>query len=147
MNKDYADYLLKYSQETYNELAESFAKTRKGFWSDLNFLMDYIKPGQRLLDLGCGNGRLFGVIKDKNVKYIGVDNSEGLLLEAHKQFPGHKEKFIKADALNLPFKDNEFDLIVSIAVLQHIPSKNYRIQFLQQCLRTLDKNGKLILTV
>ncbi len=113
----------------------------------MNFLIEEVKEGQRVLDLGCGNGRLFNVLKNKNIKYIGVDNSEGLLMEAHNQFPEDREKFVKADALNLPFRENEFDVILSIAVLQHIPSKQYRIKFLQECLRTLDKNGKLMLTV
>ncbi len=49
--------------------------------------------------------------------------------------------------MNLPFKNDEFDRIVSVAVLQHIPSAAYRQQFLKECLRTLKKDGKLILTV
>ena len=147
MKKDYADYLLKYSQEIYNNIAFEFSKTRQGFWGDLNFILDYIKDGQKILDLGCGNGRLLNVLKSKKIDYIGVDNSEKLLLEAQKQYPEYQQKFWKADALHLPFIDNEFDRIISIAVLQHIPSKAYRVQFLKECLRTLDQDGKLILTV
>lgn len=147
MKKTYADYLLKHSKEFYEKVAVSFSKTRFGFWSDLNFLIDYIDSGDKVLDLGCGNGRLFDVLKDKKVEYIGVDNSYKLLLEARKLHAENQYRFIEADALNLPFKDNEFDKIVSIAVLQHIPSYNYRILFLKECLRTLKKGGKLILTV
>jgi cyclopropane fatty-acyl-phospholipid synthase-like methyltransferase len=55
--------------------------------------MEYILPGQKVLDLGCGNGRLFKILKNKNVKYVGVDNSEKLLLEAQKQYSEDKEKF------------------------------------------------------
>jgi ubiquinone/menaquinone biosynthesis C-methylase UbiE len=47
----------------------------------------------------------------------------------------------------LPFIDDEFDTIMSIAVLQHIPSKAYRIKFLKECLRVLKKDGKIVLTV
>ncbi len=146
MKKDYADYLLKYSQEVHDNIAFEFSKTRQGFWNDLNFLMEYIEPNQKVLDLGCGNGRLFKILKNRNIKYIGIDNSEKLLLEAQKQYPEDREKFWKADALDLPFMDNEFDRIVSIAVLQHIPSKEYRIKFLRESLRVLNIEGKLILT-
>ena len=147
MKKDYADYLLKYSMEVYDDIAVQFSKTRNGFWSDLNFLIDYAKSGLKILDLGCGNGRLLNALKDKEVQYVGVDNSEKLLSEAQKNYPEYKDKFWKADALNLPFAENEFDMIYSIAVLQHIPSKEYRMKFLKECLRTLKKDGKLVLTV
>jgi ubiquinone/menaquinone biosynthesis C-methylase UbiE len=55
--------------------------------------MEYIESNQKVLDLGCGNGRLFKILKNKNIKYIGVDNSEMLLLEAQKQYPEDREKF------------------------------------------------------
>jgi len=110
-------------------------------------LIDYAKSGLKILDLGCGNGRLLNALKDKEVEYVGVDNSEKLLSEAQKNYPEYKDKFWKADALNLPFAENEFDMIYSIAVLQHIPSKEYRMKFLKECLRTLKKDGKLVLTV
>jgi ubiquinone/menaquinone biosynthesis C-methylase UbiE len=110
-------------------------------------LIDFVDSGDKILDLGCGNGRLFDVLKDKDVEYIGIDNSPKLLAEARELHAEDQYRFIEADALNLPFKDNEFDKIISIAVLQHIPSYNYRVLFLKECLRTLKKGGKLILTV
>ncbi len=147
MKKDYADYLLKYSQEVYDNIAFGFSKTRQGFWSDLNFITNYIENDQKILDLGCGNGRLLNILQNKKIEYIGIDNSEKLLIQAQQQYPDFREKFLKADALNLPFIDDEFDRIISIAVLQHIPSKAYRIKFLEEAFRTLKKEGKLVLTV
>ncbi len=147
MKKDYADYLLNYNREVYNDMAVEFSKTRQWFWDDLNFLLEYIKEGEKVLDLGCGNGRLLKALKEKQVQYLGVDNSEELLLQAQASFPDEKSFFLKADALNLPLKDNEFDKVMSIAVLQHIPSKEYRLKFLKECLRVLKPDGKLILTV
>jgi len=59
----------------------------------LNFLNQYIENHQKILDLGCGNGRLLNFLKNKKIEYIGVDNSEKLLLEAQKQYPEYKQKF------------------------------------------------------
>jgi len=55
--------------------------------------MEYIEPGQKVLDLGCGNGRLLNALKDKKIDYIGVDNSEKLLLEAQTLYPEYQQRF------------------------------------------------------
>lgn len=54
--------------------------------------------------------------------------------------------FSVADALNLPFQNSKFDLIYSIAVMQHIPGKEYRLKFLSECKRVLKDNGKVVIT-
>ncbi len=55
--------------------------------------MAEIVDGQKVLDLGCGNGRLLNVLQNKNIDYIGVDNSENLLLNAQNAYPVLKDKF------------------------------------------------------
>ena len=115
-------------------------------WPEMKFLVDdYIMAGEKILDLGCGNGRLFEFLKNKKVDYIGIDSSEKLIETAKKKFP--KAKFQRADALNLPFPNNFFDKIYSIAVLHHIPSEEFRLQFLREAKRVLKPEGLLILTV
>ena len=50
------------------------------------------------------------------------------------------------DALTLPFPDERFDTVVSFAVLHHIPSRAYRIQFLREAARVTKPKGMIILT-
>ena len=128
-------------------MAETFSKTRKENWNELKFLPEYIKNGQKILDLGCGNGRLYQLFQDKEIEYLGVDNSEELIKIARERF--NKPKFILADALELGthFPKNEFDIIVSIAFLHHIPSKELRLKILKDCFSLLKPNGVLIFTV
>ena len=115
-------------------------------WPEMKFLVDdYTIAGEKILDLGCGNGRLLEFLKDKKIDYIGVDFSEKLITAAKKKFP--KARFQRADALNLPFPKNFFDKIYSIAVLHHIPSEEFRLQFLKEAKRILKPEGLLILTV
>jgi len=115
-------------------------------WPEIKFLVtDYVKEGEKILDLGCGNGRLFEFLKDKNIDYIGVDFSEKLISIAKKRFP--KAKFEVADAFNLPFSKDTFDKVYSIAVLHHIPSEDFRIIFLEEIRRVLKPGELLILTV
>jgi ubiquinone/menaquinone biosynthesis C-methylase UbiE len=146
MDKDYAQYLLKKTTQDYNLIADDFSRAREHIWEEMRFLFDdFLIPGERVLDLGCGNGRFYQVMKDKNIDYTGVDISEKLIEIAKKRFP--KAKFQVTDALNLPFPDNYFDKVYSVAVLQHIPSQEFRLQFLKEAKRVLRPKGILILTV
>lgn len=147
MKKAYADYLVKKTKEDYNLIAEQFSNTRHFFWKDLMPLIEYTTIGDKVLDLGCGNGRLFSVLKDKDADYFGVDSSEKLIEIAQKKYPEIKERFFLANALNLPFSENYFNKIYSIAVFHHIPSQKLRIKFLQEANRVLKPGGYLILTV
>jgi SAM-dependent methyltransferase len=146
MDKEYTEYLLNKTREDYNLIADEFSRTRQNIWPEIKFLLDkYLFSGEKVLDLGCGNGRYFEYLKEKNVDYFGVDNSDKLIELAKNRYPG--VNFQIADAFNLPFSDNFFDKIVSIAVLHHIPSEELRIKFLKELKRVLKPGGILILTV
>lgn len=143
MNREYAEYLLRKTKDDYNLIAEDYARTRHFTW-DIENLAQYLSSGDKILDLGCGNGRLIEILKDKNIDYFGIDFSEKLIETAREDYP--EAKFQVADALNLPFPENFFDKVISIRVLPHIPSKEFRLQFLREVKRILRPEGLLILT-
>jgi len=146
MKEKYANEIIEMSRRGYEEIAKDFDATRKVFWQELYFLGDYIKDGDNVLDVGCGNGRFLEVIRGKVFQYTGIDNSESLISYA-KEWHGDKGKFVCTNALDLPFKDESFDKIVSFGVLHHIPSKKLRKQFLNEAHRALKKDGLMIITV
>ncbi len=146
MDKEYAKHLLEKTREDYNLIAEEFSRTRSSIWPETKFLLDkYLSSNEKILDLGCGNGRYFEYLKEKNADYFGVDNSKKLIDLAKIRYP--KANFHLADALNLPFPDNFFDKVMSIATFHHIPSEELRINFLNEIKRVLKTEGILILTV
>jgi len=108
-------------------------------------LAKYILSREKVLDLGCGNGRLLQIFKDIDIDYTGIDGSQKLIEIAQKTYPN--ARFRVADALNLPFPNNYFDKVYSVAVLHHIPSKELRLRFMSEAKRVLKKEGLLILTV
>jgi len=140
-----AKQILNDNKKLWNNIATDFSHTRNYVWEYIRNLTDYAKPGMKILDLGCGNGRLYEIFKDKNIDYIGIDISEKLIRLAQTKYP--ETQFLVGDGLDLPFKDNSFDVVYSIAVFHHIPSQALRIQFLKEAKRVLKKDGKIILTV
>lgn len=145
MKDELAQKIMRNSAEGYDKIAKSFSDSRDVFWQELEFVKDFIKEGDDILDLGCGNARFFKFIKDKNIKYTGVDASKKLLGIAKEKY-NDRAKFVHANAVNIPLKNNSFDVVVSFSVLHHIPSRKLQQKFLQEAQRVLKNEGLLILT-
>jgi len=146
MKQDYANYILQENRKNYNLIARNFSGTREYPREEIRFLFErYLKPNDRILDLGCGNGRYYPFCRDKKARYTGIDNSQELIKEAKRKHP--EAQFITADAFSLPFAESYFDAVFSIAVFHHIPSKKLRLKFLCEAKRVLKLNGFLVLTV
>lgn len=145
MKQVLAKKILQQTQETYNAIAYDFSNTRNYIWQDILPLLDYSRKGAKVLDLGCGNGRLFEALKEKQVDYTGVDNSKELLKIAQQKYP--QANFQLVNGISLPFKDKTFDIIYCVAVLHHIPSKRLRKDFLLEAKRVLRPNGLMVATV
>ena len=95
----------------YNNFAQEFSSTRQHLWDDLKPLAKYTRNGDKVLDLGCGNGRLYQLFTDKSIHYVGLDQSEELIKKAQEKFP--EVDFSVGDMLELPFPDDRFDIIYS----------------------------------
>jgi 2-polyprenyl-3-methyl-5-hydroxy-6-metoxy-1,4-benzoquinol methylase len=72
-----------------------------------------------VLDVGCGSGRLFPLYRQLQVsKVLGVDIAASALAIAEREHPGVPTRCVRLQELSLA--DDEFDLIISNRVLQHI---------------------------
>ncbi len=144
MNQKYATYLLEKNQSDYNKIAIDFAKKREWISSDIVVLERYTQKGDKVLDLGCGSGRLQEVFNRK-IDYYGIDVSEELIKIARENYPG--TKFLISSPLSFPFQNNFFDKIFCLSVLHHIPSKKFRKDFIKEIKRILRPGGEAIITV
>lgn len=110
-------------------------------WRSVEALsFDQVEFQSPVLDLGCGFGEFAGVVF--NQMEMGVDvNKEDL----KKAILGKKHKKLKyADARNLPFKDNSYNTVVSVSVMEHIEGAD---KVIKEVHRVLKKNGKFVFTV
>ncbi len=138
--------LLELVKRNYNEIAANFDATRKKeIWPEIRKIAADVKEGASVLDVGCGNGRLLEVFKDKKINYLGFDNSEELIKIAKNNYP--TSHFLVADILNLEqVEDKKFDYVFCLAVIQHIPSRELRLEALRQMAKRLNENGNLVIS-
>jgi trans-aconitate methyltransferase len=91
-----------------------------------------IKPGERILDLGCGTGHLTNKIKDQGAEVIGIDASEDMIAKAKESFPD--VNFQVADAAGFQF-DEPFDAVFSNAVLHWVHKADEAIKCVYDSLK------------
>jgi len=112
-----------------------------------------LKSGDRILDIGCGEGRhALTAYMLEDVESIGVDLSIDDLMTAlhrYKEFsePNNDSKsfYISlADGRNLPFSNNSFDKVICSEVLEHIEDHN---TVLAEISRVLKVGGMLAISV
>lgn len=153
MDKHTAQSIINKTKSDYNTIAEHFSQTRYKAWPEFYEFSQYIKDGDKVLDLGCGNGRLLRFIANKKIDYVGLDISEKLIKSAHlRQGFGEqasclaKYKFVVGNITDLPFQDSSFDAVLAIASLYHIPSKESRQKSFQEVARVLKPGGVFVMT-
>lgn len=99
-----------------------------------------IKKGERVVDLGCGNGRLSVKLKEMGADVIGIDGSEDMLKIARDNY--RDITFELADATEFTLKDKA-DAIFSNAVFHWIDKCNQQ-KLLNNISRNLKTGGQLV---
>ncbi len=140
--------IAKKMREDYNQIAEGFSATRQKPWKEMEEFTRFVPKDGKVLDLGCGNGRLYQVFADKAMQYWGMDISERLLEEA-ENFYGRRENlhWKVGDMMEeLPFEDKFFDAVFMVASFHHIPTAEARQQVLKEIKRVTKDGGWLVMT-
>lgn len=138
----------------YDAFAQDFSQSRskKSSWPEFELLYPLLNNKDRILDLGCGNGRLRQWLsKDTSKKdipeghYFGLDTSDKLLEIARKRYP--KDHFFRGNmSQKLPFGAEHFDIVTGIASFHHLLNKQDQRKCLSEIYRVLKPGGQVFLT-
>jgi len=121
--------------------ADEFFATGVG---DVRTSIDHIRthcphlPTGRVIDFGCGVGRLSQALADHFDEVVGVDVSAGMLeLAQRHNRHGDRVRYVHNPASHLrAWPDDSFDLVFSLITLQHVPpalSRRYLREFVRIC--------------
>lgn len=129
-------------RDFYNQNYKRFDSTRYSIWSEVKKFIDQIPTNSIILDAGCGNGKNMVYLKNKGYSVKGIDFSNKLLQVCKDKNLDVEE----ADIRSLPYEDNSFDYVISIAVIHHLSTEKDRYQAINEMLRVCKPGGKILIS-
>ncbi len=147
--------LLALNREFYADFAEHFAASRSVSDPALTSILPYLPSRARILDVGCGNGRLAALLDRERPgsQYVGVDATPELIREARSQVDelAHTDAMFRVVdvtrknwAASLPYVP--YDCAVVLAVLHHVPGFHLRVQVVRGVASVLKPGGHVVLS-
>jgi len=108
---------------------------------EYNIALKQIKPGDKVLEIGCGDGSFLKKLSEKNIKVRGLEFNEEAIKKCRERGLNVTGETIQEHAQN---HKNEYDVTCSFQVMEHIADiKNA----LSASLTVLKRGGKLIISV
>jgi SAM-dependent methyltransferase len=99
-------------------------------------------PSGSVLDVGCGTGALAQRLSAAGYQVSGIDPSEGMLEIMRSRAPAVTA--VKASGTALPFEDDSFDLVLSVATMHHIADPSAVRQTLGEMVRVAKPGGRVL---
>jgi len=112
---------------------------RESWQRRLDLLLTPVRPGMRVLELGCGTGLFTKDLARTQAQIVAIDISPDLIARARQEVPLENVEFRVDNAADLSFEDGSFDAVVGSSVLHHLPIR----PALREFRRVLKPGGQL----
>jgi SAM-dependent methyltransferase len=106
------------------------------------FILDRVPLG-KVLDVGCGTGRLAERLADAGYNVMGLDQSRGMLHHVRERRPDIP--VVAGESTALPFRDEIFSMTYCIAVLHHVAEPGAVRQTLREMSRVTRPGGHVLI--
>jgi tRNA (uracil-5-)-methyltransferase TRM9 len=126
---------------TYNNIANHFSDTRFKVWFCTREFLNSIPSNSLGLEIGCGNGK--NMVYRNDISMKGIDICDKFVDMCKKK----NLDVIQGDMSSLPYENESFDFVMSIAVLHHLDSQEKRVKALDEMFRVCKKGGKIFVLV
>jgi tRNA (uracil-5-)-methyltransferase TRM9 len=156
MNAQLQERLLAINREFYARFAQEFAGTRTVEHANLSAIMPYLRNGVKLLDIGCGSGRVAERLDREKlaVDYLGVDVTPSFVESARSRaarLARVRAEFQLLDITRQGWTESlsaraPFDVALAAAVLHHFPGFELRCAVLGAVRSLLRPGGILVLS-
>jgi ubiquinone/menaquinone biosynthesis C-methylase UbiE len=129
-----------YYEELWERLPDDLAPPDQP--SRLRFALANLRPGDRVLDLGCGAGDFTAAFAQAGAAPVGVEVAEAALRRARARHPGLPFRLAPIDG-PLPLRDSSFDVVWAGEVIEHVADT---ARWLSEVRRVLVPSGRLLVT-
>ncbi|XP_054576066.1 probable tRNA methyltransferase 9B [Eptesicus fuscus] len=141
MDHEAAQLEKQHVHDVYESTARYLSDLQGKAWPRVRQFLQDQEPGSLIADIGCGTGKYLKV--NSQVHTLGCDYC-GPLVEIARS---RGCEVMVCDNLNLPFRDQGFDAIISIGVIHHFSTKQRRIRAIKEMARILVPGGQLMIYV
>src|SRR5918992_2171874 len=116
------------------------------FQGERELLDRFVRPGMRVLDVGCGYGRVTGPLLHRGARVCACDLNLAVLRQLQTNLASESTAaIIQADARSLPFKDRQLDVVLfAFNAIDMVFPETARIHVLQEIERVLRPGGYFI---
>jgi len=102
-------------------------------------------PSDSMLDAGCGNGRNLHWFLRNNIVIYGIDQNADTIHDLQRRHPEVAERFCPSAVEMMPFEDDQFDHVISSAVLHFAKGTASFRQMIAEMVRVLKPAGSLFI--
>ena len=112
MDDYYSNKLSSFNLQQCYQIAPS--RVKQYLEAEIEFVLKHINPEDKVLELGCGYGRVLQKLIGKASKVVGIDTSQEILQFVRGIIKDNYLELFEMNAVNLEFEDGEFDVVFCI---------------------------------